>query len=347
MAANCVQLRQSLAELQNQLNVLTNKNQSKEEQKPEKQKKSKSRKKKDNAKLDAQVLVDDCSIEHKSLNEELPATDSIDAEANISEPLMEQLNNLSNLKWDVPISEVVQEEAEKSLEQISNKMDDKSSEPNESVSAQNDEILSVTTNLETEKVINESINKVLKESSVILLKESDNKETIDVSNDEIDKIVIVASDVKVDEVLNDVSSKLVNEHSNEKSNEHETIDNATDKSNIEEQMLAELVSIIEGDQGQDLENLIEAIQVADDTLHSLESSPNTSAEKSSGNTDTELGKVSKKSKKDGKRITKKNIESIYEASTPSNVSLIEASSNEEIGHIEEVKSILDVSNSQS
>ncbi|CAG4990814.1 unnamed protein product [Parnassius apollo] len=56
MAANCVQLRQSLAHLQSQLNVLTNKNTTTEEPaKPEKQKKSKSKKSK--AEKQAQKLA--------------------------------------------------------------------------------------------------------------------------------------------------------------------------------------------------------------------------------------------------------------------------------------------------
>ncbi|XP_023935214.2 gamma-taxilin [Bicyclus anynana] len=93
MAANCVQLRQSLAHLQSQLNVLTNKKE--ESPKPEKQKKSKSKKNKTDKKLsqekEAEANVKDSS-EKSQANVEDPKEQIGDSkEEKIDSKTMESL----------------------------------------------------------------------------------------------------------------------------------------------------------------------------------------------------------------------------------------------------------------
>ncbi|XP_049885841.1 gamma-taxilin [Pectinophora gossypiella] len=107
MVANCAQLRQSLAHLQTQLNVLTtNKNDSKEEpSKPEKQKKSKSKKNKaekqgqkvdtDTEKLD----VKDNNIDELTASKE---TEDVDQQKTGDTEVPEEKNDAINYKTESP-----------------------------------------------------------------------------------------------------------------------------------------------------------------------------------------------------------------------------------------------------
>lgn len=101
MAANCAQLRQSLAHLQTQLNVLTNKQKEdspKPEPKPEKQEKKKSKSKKNKAEKKAETtpkaesdekeLTDD---NQNSANETTQKVDKVDDET--LETLIQAINN--------------------------------------------------------------------------------------------------------------------------------------------------------------------------------------------------------------------------------------------------------------
>ncbi|XP_045779523.1 gamma-taxilin isoform X2 [Maniola jurtina] len=93
MAANCVQLRQSLAHLQSQLNVLTNKKE--ESPKPEKQKKSKSKKNKSDKKMiqekEAEATVKDSSEESQPNADENKEQTEVIKEEKIDSKTMESL----------------------------------------------------------------------------------------------------------------------------------------------------------------------------------------------------------------------------------------------------------------
>nr|XP_034835854.1 gamma-taxilin isoform X2 [Maniola hyperantus] len=91
MAANCVQLRQSLAHLQSQLNVLTNKKE--ESPKPEKQKKSKSKKNKTDKNVikEAEATVKDSSEESQPNGDENKEQTEVIKEEKIDSKTMESL----------------------------------------------------------------------------------------------------------------------------------------------------------------------------------------------------------------------------------------------------------------
>ncbi|XP_038207266.1 gamma-taxilin [Zerene cesonia] len=96
MAANCAQLRQSLAHLQTQLNTLTNKKEKEESPKPEPKKKSKSKKNK--AQKAAQEKAEDTVVsevvEKPSEVKESPSSESPDekVDSNTMENLLEAIN---------------------------------------------------------------------------------------------------------------------------------------------------------------------------------------------------------------------------------------------------------------
>lgn len=102
MAANCAQLRQSLAHLQSQLNVLTNKKE--ESPKPEKQKKSKSKKNKsDKQKANQEVEksedgnTKDSSEENQPSVEEVKPNEEDSPEEKVDNKTMETLIQAINM----------------------------------------------------------------------------------------------------------------------------------------------------------------------------------------------------------------------------------------------------------
>ncbi|CAH2242896.1 alpha-taxilin [Pararge aegeria] len=152
MAANCVQLRQSLAHLQSQLNVLTNKKE--ESPKPEKPKKSKSKKnKKFTQEKEAEAEVKDSSEESQAnVEEQNPQEQPADSkdekiDSKTMESLIQAISmaniNISDLDNSEKNDKVVEND-EQDTEIEKNNVTNESNKDEESVIPQVEEALTTT-----------------------------------------------------------------------------------------------------------------------------------------------------------------------------------------------------------
>ncbi|XP_026332218.1 gamma-taxilin [Hyposmocoma kahamanoa] len=165
MVANCAQLRQSLAHLQSQLNVLTtNKNGTKEEQpKPEKQKKSKSKK----SKGEKQVPKSD-----------VEKIDSVKE----SENSVEELSSVKEITGEIDEQQVLRENLNEATAETEEKLDEKTVENLiQALNMANVNLCSLEDgNYETNEMVNETTNEVVKDEELEIIK----GENVEVVNDE-------------------------------------------------------------------------------------------------------------------------------------------------------------------